>query len=536
MVERLVIMTPGDVIGEDLPPPFARGGRGRSDGSGSRACARRATPSSARTSWASCAPTSGTSRARRRPSAWARQPLAEAEGVRHRGAPKGRGPHHLRCLRPAGPPPSGGRGIVASPTRSPRSPVWRCSSGGGGRRRGGRRRDLGRRVPAHDGARGRQLLALLGRAGCAPQRAPGRGGGRGARPPSCTAVSGSRSRPAGRWRRSPCPALPMVSRGPPLQPGAPRLLDPVGRPPAGRDPACRGRHPRLAVPGRVTASATDSGRPRPGAHPFRATYLVGGAAPAPGRRLAQPRRRARSSGSPGRAAARSTKGSWRPRSGARARRSEARSARTSPATARWAEPATVPYRGASPPRSPEPGPGRAGGPGDPRGHRRPGLRGRAGRLHPPRGRGHEARLRRPGPLARRSGARRRAARASPRSGLPPGPRPADRDGPRGAGARGLRGRGRRHDRVRHGRRGGELCVADPEPLPRVGLGCPGGRDGCRAPEPGRRLHAGRRAERALAPASGPSTRSRPSCTSPTASRPSSPGRWAAKASPRPWSR
>ena len=65
MVERLVIMTPGDVIApEDLPPPL----RPREAvavpadaGAAQSPSRRRATPSSAPTSWASCGPTSGTS-------------------------------------------------------------------------------------------------------------------------------------------------------------------------------------------------------------------------------------------------------------------------------------------------------------------------------------------------------------------------------------------------------------------------------------------------------------------------------------------
>ena len=98
------------------------------------------------------------------------------------------------------------------------------------------------------------------------------------------------------------------------------------------------------------------------------------------------------------------------------------------------------------------------------------LRERPGRLRPPRGRGHEARLRRPGSVAGRPGPRAGAARSPARSGLPPGSRPADRDGPRRAGT-GRRGhRARRHHRLRHRRRGRQLRVPDPEHLSRVGLG------------------------------------------------------------------
>ena len=56
MVERLVIMTPGDVIEPEDLPPFRSREAVAVPTAGSRACARRATPSSARTSWASCAP------------------------------------------------------------------------------------------------------------------------------------------------------------------------------------------------------------------------------------------------------------------------------------------------------------------------------------------------------------------------------------------------------------------------------------------------------------------------------------------------
>ena len=56
----------------------------------------------------------------------ARQPLAEAQGLRHRGAPEGRGAHPARCLRPAGLPPWGAAGSSLPLIRSPPSPASRC--------------------------------------------------------------------------------------------------------------------------------------------------------------------------------------------------------------------------------------------------------------------------------------------------------------------------------------------------------------------------------------------------------------------------
>ena len=131
MVERLVIMTPGDVIApEDLPPPL-------------RAREAVAVPAEA----APPEPAGGPGRFRARvhprrapgprlehhpdrPGARhrAREPLAEAQGLRHRRAPEGRGAHPARCLRPAGLPPWGAAGSSLPPIRSPPSPDSTCSS------------------------------------------------------------------------------------------------------------------------------------------------------------------------------------------------------------------------------------------------------------------------------------------------------------------------------------------------------------------------------------------------------------------------
>ena len=215
---------------------------------------------------------------------------------------------------------------------------------------------------------------------------------------------------------------------------------------------------------RVTARATDLLlAEEPAFAPFRATYLDGGAAPAPGRLLAQPRlgrtleRLAREGGRAfyeGDLAAEIGRA-------CEAIGSPLREEDLAAHRSRWAEPATVPYRGGVAASVPPPCQGLV-------------ALAVLGMLD---GTDVRALARAPADYVhlaveatklafgdrdrwladpeRRGG----AARTSPRSGLPPGARPADRDGPRRARAAVLRHRPRRHDRLRHGRRGRELRVA-----------------------------------------------------------------------------
>ena len=291
-----------------------------------------------------------------------------------------------------------------------------------------------------------------------------------------------------------------------LQPGAARLDDALGRSPRGRDPARGRRHPRLALPvARHGGRGRTSWRPgTPAFAPFRATYLDGGAAPAPGRRLVQPalaRTLERLAREGGRAF---YEGASPPRSGGRARLigSPLRAADLAAHRSRLAEPATVPYRGGRGGHGPAalPGAGCARGAGDARRDGRPRVRSQTR------------------PTTSTSPSRRRSSpSATGTAGSPTRSMPRCRSG--ASSIRPISGtaagasrwtarrrrrvasgdRARRHDRLRHGRRGRQLRVADPEHLSRVGLGRRRGRDGRGAPESRRGLHArGRPPERARA--------------------------------------
>ena len=206
--------------------------------------------------------------------------------------------------------------------------------------------------PAHDGARRRQLLALLGRAARpgSPRsrpRAPRRRG----RPRISTAATGSTAIPA----RGPLAALTV--------PGAPDGLWTAHRysqerlgstMPWGDLLQAAIRHAADGIPvspcqARVTAGARRPARRRGSPRSRRSARPTSTATRRRrrGGRSPSPASRARSSASPARAAARSTRGTLAAEIGraCEAVGSPLRAGDLAAHRSRWAEPATVPYRG-----------------------------------------------------------------------------------------------------------------------------------------------------------------------------------------------